>query len=61
MKHLNTISRNPGQASIVEFDALIGVLGRSITAFTSAINFVLFTLGLPGAVDKVKGTNHPAA
>jgi hypothetical protein len=55
MKHVNTITRTPGHASIVEFDALIGVLGRTITAFTSTINFLLFTLGVPNQIDKIKG------
>lgn len=58
MKHLNAISRQPGSASIVEFDAVLGVAGRAITAFTSAINFVLFVLGVPDKVDELKGSSE---
>ena len=56
MKHIAPIS-SPRAASIVEFDALVAVFGRTLAAATSTINFILLTLGLPGQVDKIKGTN----
>lgn len=56
MKHIAPIS-SPRSASIVEFDALVAVFGRSLAAATSMVNFVLVLIGLPGQVDKIKGTN----
>jgi len=57
MKHLNTISRTPAQAiSIVEFDGLLAVFGRTLTALTNTMNFILTALGYPEDIAGAKGT-----
>ena len=56
-KHIAPITRIPGQASIVEFDALVGVFTRSLAAATNLINFILLSIGVPGQVNKIKGAS----
>lgn len=57
MKHLNTISRTPAQAiSIVEFDGLLSVFGRTLTAITNTLNFILNAVGFPEDLAGAKGS-----
>jgi len=59
MKHLNTISRTPAQAiSIVEFDGILAVFGRTLTAITNSLNFILNAVGFPEDLAGAKGTEE---
>lgn len=56
MKHLKSISRTPSPAiSLVEFDGILAVFGRTLTALTNTFNFALTVLGLPDEFEAVKG------
>ena len=60
MKHFNTITRKPAQAmSVVEFDGLVGMLGRTLTVLSNTLNFLLSTLGIPVVAQHQKDTGKP--
>lgn len=61
MKHMSTITRTPSQAiSIVEFDGLLAVLGRTLTALTNTMNFIITALGYPDQISGAKGNGEDA-
>jgi|JI10StandDraft_1071094.scaffolds.fasta_scaffold3340725_1 hypothetical protein len=61
MKHLSKISRVPSQAiSIVEFDGILAVFGRTLTALTNTMNFIITALGYPEDLAGVKGGGEDA-
>lgn len=57
MKHLNTITRTPARAiSIVEFDGILAVFGRTLTTITNTLNFILNAVGFPEDLAGAKGS-----
>jgi hypothetical protein len=55
MKHLQRITCPPRRAmSVVEFDGMLAIFGRTLTQLNSAIGFLLTLLGLPSDITGAK-------